>query len=69
MSRAHALAAQLATQAPLTMRATKEIVRRLRERAAGIDDKDLIRALLRQRRLPGGLDAFLTKRTPRFAGR
>ena len=42
MSRAQALAAQIATQAPLTMRATKEIVRRMRTRFAGIEDKDLI---------------------------
>ena len=52
MSRAHTLAAQLATQAPLTMRATKEIVAAcasaLPPSTTGPD-----RALLRQRRLPG----------------
>ena len=42
MARAHALADQIATQAPLTMRATKEIVRRMRARFAGIEDRDLI---------------------------
>ena len=69
MSRAHALAAQLATQAPLTMRATKEIVRRMRERASAIDDRDLIALCYGSADFQEGLDAFLTKRTPKFAGR
>jgi enoyl-CoA hydratase len=69
MQRAHALAAQIATQAPLTMRATKEIVRRMREQAAGVDDKDLIALCYGSADFQEGLDAFLTKRTPKFAGR
>ncbi len=69
MQRAHAIAAQIATQAPLTMRATKEIVRRMRERAAGVDDKDLIALCYGSADFQEGLDAFLTKRKPKFAGR
>jgi enoyl-CoA hydratase len=69
MQRARALGAQIATQAPLTMRATKEIVRRMRERAAGIDDKDLIALCYGSADFQEGLDAFLTKRAPKFAGR
>jgi enoyl-CoA hydratase/carnithine racemase len=69
MHRAHALAAQIVTQAPLTMRATKEIVRRMRERASAIDDKDLIALCYGSADFQEGLDAFLTKRTPKFAGR
>ncbi len=69
MERAHALAAQLATQAPLTMRAAKEVVRRLRERAAAVDDKDLIALCYGSADFQEGLDAFLTKRAPKFAGR
>ena len=69
MQRAHALAAQIATQAPLTMRAAKEVVRRMRERAAGVDDKDLITLCYGSADFQEGLDAFLTKRTPKFAGR
>lgn len=69
MSRAHALAAQIATQAPLTMRATKEIVRRMRERASAIDDRDLIALCYGSADFQEGLDAFLTKRTPKFSGR
>jgi enoyl-CoA hydratase/carnithine racemase len=69
MNRAQALAAQIATQAPLTMRATKEIVRRMRERASAIDDKDLIALCYGSADFQEGLDAFLTKRTPKFSGR
>lgn len=70
MQRARALAAQLATQAPLTMRAAKEAVRRLREpAAAAVDDKDLIALCYGSADFQEGLDAFLTKRTPRFSGR
>ena len=69
MARARAIAAQIATQAPLTMRATKEIVRRMRARFAGIDDRDLIELCYGSADFREGLDAFLTKRTPKFAGR
>ena len=69
MQRAHALAAQIATQAPLTMCATKEIVRRMRARFAGIDDKDLIELCYGSADFREGLDAFLAKRTPKFVGR
>jgi enoyl-CoA hydratase/carnithine racemase len=69
MQRAHALADQIAAQAPLTMRAAKEVVRRMRERAAAIDDKDLIALCYGSADFQEGLDAFLTKRTPRFTGR
>lgn len=69
MSRAHALAAQIATQAPLTMRAAKEVVRRLRTRSAAVDDKDLMALCYGSADFQEGLDAFLTKRTPKFAGR
>lgn len=69
MERAHALARQIATQAPLTMRAGKEIVRRMREKFAGIDDKDLIALCYGSADFHEGLDAFLAKRTPMFTGR
>ena len=69
MQRAHALAAQIATQAPLTMRAAKEVVRRLRAQGAGIDDKDLIALCYGSADFQEGLDAFLTKRQPKFSGR
>ena len=69
MQRAHTLAEQIATQAPLTMRAGKEIVRRMRERFAGIADKDLIALCYGSADFREGLDAFLAKRPPKFAGK
>jgi enoyl-CoA hydratase/carnithine racemase len=69
MARAHAIAAQIATQAPLTMRATKEIVRRMRDRAADVADEDLIALCYGSADFREGLDAFLSKRKPKFAGR
>jgi enoyl-CoA hydratase/carnithine racemase len=69
MQRAHALAAQIATQAPLTMRAGKEVVRRMREKFAGVEDKDLIAQCYGSADFREGLGAFLAKRTPKFTGR
>jgi enoyl-CoA hydratase/carnithine racemase len=69
MARAHAIASQIATQAPLTMRATKEIVRRMRTRAADVEDEDLIALCYGSADFREGLDAFLTKRKPKFTGR
>ncbi|KAB2913437.1 MAG: enoyl-CoA hydratase [Hyphomicrobiaceae bacterium] len=69
MARALALAEQIATQAPLTMRAGKEVVRRMREKFAGVEDLDLVALCYGSADFREGLDAFLAKRTPRFSGR
>jgi enoyl-CoA hydratase/carnithine racemase len=69
MVRARSLAAQMATQAPLTMRAGKEAVRRMREKFAAVDDEDLIALCYGSADFREGLDAFLAKRPPRFEGR
>ncbi len=69
MQRARTLAQQMATQAPLTMRAGKEVVRRMREKFAAVEDKDLIALCYGSSDFREGLDAFLAKRPPKFEGR
>ena len=69
MQRALAIGAQIAAQAPLTMQAGKEVVRRMRERFGGIDDKDLIALCYGSADFREGLDAFLAKRKPQFRGK
>lgn len=67
-ARAHAMAEQIGKQAPLTMRAAKEVVRRLRSRAFAVEDKDLIALCYGSADFREGLDAFLSKRPPNFQG-
>jgi len=64
--RAADLATQLASHAPLTLRATKEALRRLRENLPR--DEDLIRLCYTSRDFKEGMDAFLTKRSPVWEG-
>ncbi len=66
MARARALGAQFATQAPLTMMAGKEVVRRMRANFGGIDDSDLIALCYGSADFREGLRAFLAKRPAKF---
>lgn len=68
-ARARELAALLAGQAPLTLRATKEALRRLSAAAAAVDDKDLIVQCYTSEDFREGLEAFLGKRKPDWKGR
>jgi enoyl-CoA hydratase len=68
-ARALDLAALLAGQAPLTLHATKEALRRLNAAAADIDDKDLIVLCYTSEDFREGLEAFLAKRPPDWKGR
>ncbi len=68
-ARATELAAQLAGQAPLTLRATKEALRRLNAAAADVDDEDLIVLCYTSEDFREGLEAFLAKRKPDWKGR
>jgi enoyl-CoA hydratase/carnithine racemase len=67
MSRAESLARQIAANAPLTMRATKEALRRLRDRLP--PDEDLIRLCYTSNDFREGIEAFLGKRAPVWTGR
>ena len=69
MQGARSLAQRMATQAPLTMMAGKEVVRRMREKFAAVEDKDLIALCYGSSDFREGLDAFLAKRTPKFEGK
>jgi len=70
-ARATELARLVASHAPLTLRATKEAFRRIKERslADGDTDKDLILSCYMSEDFREGMDAFLTKRKPVWKGR
>lgn len=68
MGRAKALALQLMAQAPLTLRATKEALRRL-GCADQVEDQDLIVMCYTSDDFREGLEAFLGKRKPNWTGR
>lgn len=67
MKRAGEIGQRLADQAPLTLRATKEIQRRLAR--ADVEDEDWIVRCYTSEDFREGLDAFLAKRKPRWKGR
>lgn len=66
MKRAGALAELLAEQAPLTLRATKEGLRRLAQ--SEVEDADLILSCYTSADFREGLEAFLAKRKPNWQG-
>lgn len=67
MTRAHELGELLGGHAPLTMRATKEALRRNRI-ARAVDDKDLVALCYTSADFAEGYEAFLGKRKPRWQG-
>src|SRR6267378_797597 len=69
LPRAQALAEEMADLAPLTLWATKEALRRLRERTVPEGaDKDLIIDCYMSADFREGVDAFLSKRKPQWKG-
>ena len=68
-ARALELAGILAGQAPLTLQATKEALRRLSAAAAAVDDEDLIVRCYTSEDFREGLEAFLGKRKPDWKGK
>jgi enoyl-CoA hydratase/carnithine racemase len=58
----------IAGNAPLTLRATKEALRRLQSRLAREEGEDLILSCYMSRDFREGMDAFLNKRPPQWTG-
>jgi enoyl-CoA hydratase len=66
--RANELARTVASQAPLTLRATKEALRRITEKLSPEENRDLILMCYMSRDFREGMDAFLNKRPPKWTG-
>jgi enoyl-CoA hydratase len=67
-SRADELARTVASQAPLTLRVTKEALLRIKEKMNPVEDRDLILTCYMSRDFREGMDAFLNKRPPKWTG-
>ncbi|MBE0452983.1 enoyl-CoA hydratase/isomerase family protein [Roseovarius autotrophicus] len=67
MARAAELAETLGEMAPLTLRATKEAMRRVGA-ATRVEDTDLIEMCYMSRDFREGMEAFLAKRPPEWSG-
>jgi enoyl-CoA hydratase/carnithine racemase len=66
--RADELARTVASQAPLTLRVTKEALLRIKEKMNPEADRDLILTCYMSRDFREGMDAFLNKRPPKWTG-
>jgi enoyl-CoA hydratase/carnithine racemase len=69
LEHAMALAHAMARNAPLTIRATKEAILRLRTEGATADDRDLIALCYMSEDFREGVEAFITRRPPVWKGR
>lgn len=69
MARARDLATMIKGHAPLTMHATKELLRRMRNSAAKVDDADIVAKVYTSEDFREGLTSFLAKRRPEWRGR
>lgn len=69
LEHALALAASIAALAPLTLRASKEMARRIRAAVPLPADEDLIRLCYGSQDFHAGVAAFLAKRAPEWSGR
>jgi enoyl-CoA hydratase len=69
LRRANELAKTVADNAPLTLRATKESLRRIKEKMNPGEDRDLILSCYMSGDFREGMDAFLNKRPPKWTGK
>lgn len=69
MAAAKTLGSQLSGHAPLTLRATKEALRRLGDHGTRGLDEDLITLCYTSEDFREGIDSFLSKRQPKWKGR
>ena len=69
VARALAMAGEIAKMAPLTLRVTKELLRRVRLNGAGADDHDMVALAYGSVDFREGLESFLAKRPPQWQGR
>jgi enoyl-CoA hydratase/carnithine racemase len=69
LARAEELARTLAGHAPLTLRATKEAMRRLRLAARAVEGDDLVAMCFTSDDFREGVESFLARRPPAWTGR
>lgn len=69
VTRGLAMARDIAGLAPLTLRVTKELLRRVRLDGPRADDKDMVALAYGSADFREGLESFLTKRPPQWMGR
>ncbi|HRK18321.1 MAG TPA: enoyl-CoA hydratase [Hyphomicrobiaceae bacterium] len=69
VARAMELARQVASMAPITLRVTKELLRRVQKDGASAHDEDMVRLAYGSRDFREGLESFLAKRPPQWSGR
>ena len=66
--RAEELARTVAANAPLTLRVTKEALRKIKEKMTPEEDRNMILTCYMSNDFREGLDAFLNKRPPKWTG-
>ncbi|MDH3714784.1 MAG: enoyl-CoA hydratase/isomerase family protein [Gammaproteobacteria bacterium] len=69
LPQARSLAEKIKSFAPLTLKATKQSMQRLRDQGHAAEDEDLIALCYTSEDFHEGLDAFLNKRKPQWKGR